>query len=136
MVKKAQARADAFGLDAAVRVMDVHALDFPEAHFDAALLHLVLAVVPDPEAAIHEVARVLKPSGRVGVFDKFLSNASEPSPLRRATSAVANVVATDLNRRLGPLLDVADLTLEHEESVFFGGFFKVATARKPASDAA
>lgn len=131
MVRKAQARADALGLAADVRVMDAHALDLPDGSFDAALLHLVLAVVPDPEAAIQEVARVLRPGGRVGVFDKFLADAAEPSLVRRTASVVANVIATDLNRRLGPLLDASGLVLESEEPVLFGGLFKVALLRKP-----
>ena len=131
MVRKAQARADALGLDADVRVMDAHALDLSDGSFDTALLHLVLAVVPDPEAAIREVARVLRPGGRVGVFDKFLADAAEPSLVRRAASAVANVVATDLNRRLGPLLDASGLVLDGEGPVLFGGLFKVALLRKP-----
>jgi ubiquinone/menaquinone biosynthesis C-methylase UbiE len=134
MVRKTQARADALGLDADIRVMDAHALDLPDNSFDAALLHLILAVVPDPEAAIREVARVLRPGGRVGVFDKFLADAAEPSLVRRAASAVANVIATDLNRRLGPLLDASGLVLEREEPILFGGLFRVALIHKPVSD--
>lgn len=134
MVRKAQARADALGLDADVRVMDAHALDLPDSAFDAALLHLVLAVVPDPEAAICEVARVLKPGGRVGVFDKFLADGAEPSLLRRAASAVTNIVATDLNRRLGPLLDASGLELVREQPVLFGGLFKVFLIRRPLTN--
>ena len=131
MARKAEARAQRLGLDADVRVMDAHALDLPDESFDAAFLHLVLAVVPDPEAAIREVARVLKPGGRVGVFDKFLADEAEPSVVRRAASAVTNVIATDLNRRLGPLVASAGLELEHEEPILFGGLFKVAVLRKP-----
>jgi ubiquinone/menaquinone biosynthesis C-methylase UbiE len=134
MVRKSRARADALGLDADVRVMDAHALELPDGHFDAALLHLILAVVPDPEAAICEVARVLKPGGRVGVFDKFLADEAEPSLLRRAASAVTNVVATDLNRRLGPLLDASGLELVQEQPVLFGGLFKVFLIRKPLTN--
>lgn len=131
MVRKAEARAAALGLDAEVYVVDAHALDLPDDAFDAALLHLVLAVVPDPEAAIREVARVLRPGGRVGVFDKFLADEAEPSLLRRMASAVTNVVATDLNRRLGPLLTAAGLELVQNEPVLFGDLFKVAVLRKP-----
>lgn len=131
MVRKAQARADGLGLNADIRVMDAHALGLPDNHYDAALLHLILAVVPDPEAAILEVARVLKPGARVGVFDKFLPDKAEPSLLRRVAGAVANVLATDVNRRLGPLLDMAGLKLVHEEPIFFGGLFKIALLRKP-----
>lgn len=134
MVRKARARADVLGLDADIRVMDAHALELPDGHFDAALLHLILAVVPDPEAAICEVARVLKPGGRVGVFDKFLADEAEPSLLRRAASAVTNVVATDLNRRLGPLLDASGLELVREQPVLFGGLFKVFLIRKPLTN--
>ena len=134
MVRRAKARAEALGLDADVRVMDAHVLDLPGGHFDAALLHLILAVVPDPEAAIREVARVLKPGGRVGVFDKFLAEDAEPSLVRRAVNVVAGVVATDLNRRLGPLLDASGLVPEHEEPALFGGLFKVVLVRKPLTN--
>ena len=131
MVRRARRRAHAHGLHADVRLLDAHRLDLPAADFDAALLHLVLAVVPDPVAAIQEVARVLKPGGRIGIFDKFLPDAATPSALRRAVGAVTNVVATDLNRQLGPLLAAAGLRLRHEEPALLGGLFRVAVAQKP-----
>jgi ubiquinone/menaquinone biosynthesis C-methylase UbiE len=132
MVRKARARAAALGLDADVREMDAHALGLPDGHFDAVVLHLLLAVVPDPDAAIREAARVLRPGGRVGVFDKFLPDGARPSPLRRAAAVVANAVATDLNRQLGPLLAEGGLVLERREPALFGGLFEAALARKPA----
>lgn len=134
MVRRAQREADRLGFAGAdVRVMDAHRLDLPPGTFDAAVLHLVLAVVPDPQATIREVARVLKPGGRAVILDKFLPDGASPSPLRRAANAVTSVLATGLNRQLGPLLAEARLVLEHRGPALLGGLFEIALVRKPAS---
>ena len=134
MVRAARAEADRLGTSIEVRTLDAHALDLPDASFDVVLLHLLLAVVPDPEAATREAARVLRPGGRVAVFDKFLPDGERPSLGRSLASAVARVVATDLTRQLGPLLDAAGLVLERREPTLFGGLFEAALARKPLSN--
>ncbi len=107
----------------------------PDDSFDVVLLHLLLAVVPDPEAAIREAARVLRPGGRVAIFDKFMPDGAMPSCRRRLANAVSRVVATDLTRQLGPLIDSAGLVLELREPALFGGIFEAALARKPSSEA-
>ena len=134
MNRATRATADRLSLDADIRPLDAHRLDLPDDSFDVVLLHLLLAVVPAPQAAIREAARVLRPGGRVAVFDKFLADGERPSLRRRLASAVARVVATDLNRQLGPLLCGAGLVLERREPVLFGGLFEAALARKPLSD--
>ena len=131
MVRAARAEAARLGSNVDVRTLDAHALDLPDASFDVVLLHLLLAVVPDPEAAVREAARVLRPDGRVAVFDKFLPDGERPSLARRLAGAVARVLATDLNRQLGPLLHAAGLALERREPALFGGLFEVALAYKP-----
>lgn len=48
---------------------DLTALPLDEASCDAALCVLVLTYLPDPAAALHELARILKPGGRAVVLD-------------------------------------------------------------------
>lgn len=134
MLRKARARAETLGRNVSCRVMDAQRLELPDDAFDAVLMHLILAVVPDPRTAIREAARVLKPGGRLGIFDKFLPDHAEASLLRRAAGTVTNVLFSDINRRLGPLLEEAGLVAETEEPSMFGGLFKVVRARKPAPE--
>jgi phosphatidylethanolamine/phosphatidyl-N-methylethanolamine N-methyltransferase len=130
MVRRAQRRARRLGLNADVRVLDAHRLDLPDESVDAVLLHLILAVVPDPEATIREVMRVLRPGGRIGIFDKFIADGKRPGLVRRLGGIVLRVVATDVNRSVEPLLRSAGLAIVHDEPVFAEGFFRVIIAER------
>jgi phosphatidylethanolamine/phosphatidyl-N-methylethanolamine N-methyltransferase len=130
MVRRAQARARDLGVEADIRVMDAHDLELADGSFDVVILHLVLAVVADPAAAMLEASRVLKPGGRVAIFDKFLPASRRPSIRRRLVNAVSRVFATDINRSLEPLLERAELRPIADESSLLGGFFRITVAEK------
>jgi SAM-dependent methyltransferase len=49
-------------------VGDARALPFPDSRFDAVASGLVLNFVPEPEAAVAELARVVTPGGVVGAY--------------------------------------------------------------------
>lgn len=49
------------------RRMDAESLEFPDHSFDAVICALGLMYVPDPSAALREMARVLRPGGRAAV---------------------------------------------------------------------
>ena len=51
---------------------DARDLPYPDATFDAAYLVTVLGEIPDQEAALRELRRVLKPSGRLVVGELML----------------------------------------------------------------
>jgi len=50
---------------------DATALPYPDDSIDAVVLTTVLGEIPDPVAALREIARVLKPSGRLIVGELF-----------------------------------------------------------------
>lgn len=109
MLRQAQKRARP---DMELRVMDGLALDLPDGSFDAAILHMVLEVIPDPVRCLSEAARVLRPGGRIAVFDKFLPDGDQPGPLRRAGLALLDLVFTSTNRRMGEILERSGAPLE------------------------
>ena len=68
MVDAAQERAREQRLsNASFARMDAESLSFPDASFDVALCALGLMYVPDPEQAVGEMRRVLRPGGRLGL---------------------------------------------------------------------
>lgn len=80
MVERAAALAREAGLaNARFRVGDALALPFEPGTFDIVLTRLALHHMPDPRRAIREMARVLRPGGRLGIFDMTTSEATEES---------------------------------------------------------
>lgn len=120
------------GRAARVAVMDGQALDLPDASFDAVVLHLILAVIPDPARCLSEAARVLRPGGRITVMDKFLGDEARPSLVRRAANVVSGLLVTELNRRFGDILRRAGapLVVERDQPAAVGGLFRLLLLRK------
>lgn len=121
MVEKTRARAAALGMTVDARVMDAAKLDFPDESFDCVILHLILAIVPDPQAAAREAARVLRRGGRAVIFDKFVRDDREPSLVRKLLNVATNFIATDITRRVRDIIEGTDLEVVHDE----GGLLRV-----------
>jgi phosphatidylethanolamine/phosphatidyl-N-methylethanolamine N-methyltransferase len=130
MLSRLERRATELRIPVDARVMDARALAFPDESMDAVIAHLVLAVMPEPERGVREIARVLKPGGRVAVFDKFLPEGERPSIGRRLLNLVARPLFTDLNRRLGQIIAGSGLEVIRDEPAAFAGWYRVITLRK------
>jgi phosphatidylethanolamine/phosphatidyl-N-methylethanolamine N-methyltransferase len=82
MLLKARERVAALGLTnvEGLWVMDAEHLAFPDESFDVVVAQYVITTVPNPEAALNEFARVLKPGGEIVLVSRVGAEAG----LRRA----------------------------------------------------
>jgi SAM-dependent methyltransferase len=104
-------RAEEAGLGDRIEVVrgDAVALAFPEACFDAAVSTQVVEYVPDPDRAITELRRVLRPGGRLVLldtdWDTLVWSASDDTRTERILNAWRNHAPhTRLPRTLAPRL--------------------------------
>jgi ubiquinone/menaquinone biosynthesis C-methylase UbiE len=101
MLDHVMSRAQAAGITSITAAKaDARQLPFPGATFDAAYLVTVLGEIPDPAAAVRELRRVLKPTGRL-VVGEFLDRHYVPIV---DLLSYANAAGLELSGRLGPPL--------------------------------
>lgn len=133
MLKRAQRKAIAANLPIQLDLGDAHQLPYPAATFDAAILHLILAVVPHPEQVLTETARVLRPGGRILIFDKFL-RPGQPAPLRRLISPLLGLLATRTNVVFEEVLQpTSGLAVISDQPALAGGWFRRIVLHKRES---
>lgn len=103
---------------------DAQCLPFVEHSFDCVVLHLILAVVPQSQVCLQESLRVLKPGGRILIFDKFLKP-GEAAWLRRAMNPVFRRLATQLDVVFEDLAQaVPELHIQSDQPALAGGWFR------------
>lgn len=115
MLEQAAARAQTHPSPVDLRLGDAQHLTFPDASFDTVVATLALCSIPDDRAAVAEMARVLRPGGRLILLDHVAS----PT---RGVRAVQRLLNPLLIRLLGdhllrkPETAVRDAGLVIEES--------------------
>lgn len=109
---------------------DATRLPFGDASFDHAVLHLILAVVPDPFTCLRETARVVRSGGTVLVLDKFL-RPGQRARLRRAITPILGAVATRLDVVFEDVLArVPGFVVESDRPGLVGGWFRLIRLRR------
>ncbi len=104
---------------------DAQRLPLADASIDCAVLHLILAVVPEPARCFAEIARVVKPDGQVLVFDKFLRR-GQPALLRRLANPLVSRLATRLDVVFEDLLEKKPaFAVDDDRPALAGGWFRM-----------
>jgi ubiquinone/menaquinone biosynthesis C-methylase UbiE len=131
MLTVARRRAAGLGRPAELRQGDARALDFPDGRFDTVLCTFALCGIPDPGTALAEMARVLKPGGRLLLAD-HIGSSNWPA---RALQALVDAVTVPLygeHYRRRPLHQVRAMGFTLDRHERFGlGIIERLAARKP-----
>ena len=128
MLRRAHARIAS--LDTSLIQGDCQRLPFKNECFDHAILHLIVAVVPDGAALLHETARVLRPTGKIFLLDKFL-RPGELAPARRLINLLSRHVVTRTDVVFEQLVEkVPQLRVRKDEPALLGGWFRLIQLEK------
>ena len=126
----ARARPRGKDLDVEFILGDSMDLPFGDAHFDRIILHLIVAVVPEPQRCLSEAARVLKPGGTIILFDKFLQ-AQQRAPFRRLLNMVTRRFATRMDVVFEDVLSAApELEVASDVAMLANGWFRGIVLQK------
>lgn len=130
MLKIAQQRASESDIELKLLQADSLNLPFENDSFDHVIMHLILAVVPEPERALYEACRVLKPDGKIYIFDKFLKP-GQLALIRRALNLFLQHVATRTDVVFeDALYHCPKLRLVHDKPSLANGWFRLIELQK------
>lgn len=128
MLRKARERLQRLGLPVRLARGDAARLPFEAARFDAVVMTFAFSAIPDGDAAMHEIARVLRPGGVIALVD-----ACDPGPQNRAAHWLAKTwtLFGDVMRDEAALMRAAGLTVIEQRQ--FGAFdsIRITVGRRP-----
>lgn len=117
--------------------MDACALGFPDQSFDAITVPFVITLVPDPEGALDEMRRVLRPGGEIVIASKLGADEGATAHIEAALAPLMKKVGWSSAFKASRLSDWAarhaDMEMLGISPVFPAGFFKLARIRKHAA---
>ena len=125
MIEEIKRRTQTLNLKVQASVMDGQVLKFDDNTFDKIILHLILAVIPDPIACLKESERVLKPGGQIAIFDKFVPKGRKISNRRKFVNVFSNIFFSDLTRYFENIVIHTDLTVTSDLGANFHGNFRL-----------
>ncbi len=99
------------------------ALPFADASFDTVVITWTLCTIPDPESALREMARVLKPGGRFHFVEHGLSGDPGVARWQHRLNGIQKFIAggCHLNRDIAALIAESGFSMEELETYYVKG---------------
>ena len=133
MLSRAREKAGRDNVKVNLQQMDVQYLDFKDDTFDTVVASFVFCSVPDPIRGLREVARVVKPGGKVVLLEHVLSsNKILAWVMNLANALVVPLMGPHINRRTVDNVARSGLIVEQVTDLAVG-IFKLIEARKALS---
>ncbi|MBS8227282.1 class I SAM-dependent methyltransferase [Vannielia litorea] len=119
MLAKAEKRVEEEGLSRveALRQMDARELDFPDDSFDYVSAMHVLSVVPEPERVMREIARVLRPGGRVLIVNHFAADKGVLGFVEKAIAPLEGLIGWHSDFPMSRVMGAPDLKEVERDSL-------------------
>ena len=119
LIDAATAIAAEEGLDSSVTYLsgDTQQMGLPDQEYDAVILHTLISHVEDPMTVIKEARRVVKPGGRIGIFDGDYATITfgheDPERGREFDEKIIRAIVTNprVMRQMPRLISAAGLNL-------------------------
>lgn len=129
MLERARSRVAEDGLShvEGLEVMDAGALTFPDRAFDAAVAMFVITVVPDPDKVLAEMARVVRPGGRVILVSHFSVDSGPRAFVEKYLSRFSSKLGWRPNFPIDTVLGRPDLRLLDRRAVKSFDLFTMLT---------
>ena len=130
MLAVAQKKAKKFKLNAEFKVMDAHALDFPDNTFDTVTSSLSMCTFTDPVKVLKEMKRVCKPGGRILLLEHGRSSKKWINKfLDKKEAAHAETLGCHWNRDVDQILSEASIKILVHKNYFFGIFHSIEAVK-------
>ena len=130
MLEKAKGKLNISASNIELVRADVQMLGFADNSFNSVVTSCTFCSVPDPVSGLEELKRVMKPGGKLLMFEHVRSNIFWMGPMMDLLTYVSRKVGPDLNRRTKENVIRAGFKLKQEINIYLD-MVKLFEAIKP-----